>query len=76
MCEDVVELGETLLAIAPRSSNVTGAVAQTFTQAAQACARECGQHSDAHCQECASVLQQATQSVQQLSSMGSQQVAR
>lgn len=67
MCEDVVELGETLLAIAPRSSQFTADVARTFQQAAQACAQECGKHSESHCQECASVLSQASQSVQQFS---------
>jgi len=73
LCEDVVEIGETLLAVAPRSSRLTPDVARTFAQAAQACAQECGQHSDSHCQECASVLSQAAQSAQQLSSMGVQQ---
>jgi hypothetical protein len=72
-CEDVVELGETLLAITPRSSPFTPTVAQTFVQAAQACAQECGQHGASHCQECASVLEQTIPSVQQLSGSSWQQ---
>jgi len=70
MCEDVVELGEALLAVAPRSSWYTSDLARTFAQAAQACAQECGQHSQSHCQECASILPQAAQSAQQLSMQG------
>jgi phosphoserine phosphatase len=73
MCEDVVELGEALLALTPRSSRFTADLARTFSQAAQACAQECGAHSHSHCQECASLLPQAAQSVQQLSTMGGQQ---
>lgn len=74
LCEDVVELGETLQAVAPRSSRFTADIARTFEQAAQACAQECGQHAESHCQECASVLRQTAQSVRQLSSMGGQQM--
>jgi len=66
-CEDVVELGEALLAIAPRSSPYTADLVRAFERAARACAQECGQHGHAHCQECASVLPQAAQSVRQLS---------
>jgi hypothetical protein len=74
LCEDVVELGEALLAIAPRSSPYTADLAQAFERAAQQCAQECGKHAHAHCQECAAVLPQAAQSVQQLSGSGSQQM--
>jgi len=76
MCEDVVELGKALLALAPRSSRFTADLAQTFSQAAQACAQECGQHHHSHCQECASLLPQAAQSAQQLSTMGGQQFSQ
>jgi len=64
-CEDVVEIGETLLALAPRNSRMTGEIARAFVQAAQACGQECGQHRESHCQECATVLDGAAQSVQQ-----------
>jgi len=67
LCEDVVEIGETLLAVAPRSSRFTSDLVQTFERAAQACAQECGQHAHSHCQECAAVLPQATQMARQLS---------
>lgn len=72
LCEDVVEIGETVLALGPRSSRFTAELAQTFERAAQACARECGMHSDSHCQECASVLPQAARMVRQLSAQGAQ----
>jgi len=77
LCEDVVEIGETLLALAPRTSRFTAELAQTFERAAQACAQECSMHSDSHCQECATVLPQTTQTVRQLSAQGGagQQVA-
>lgn len=66
LCEDVVELGEALLALAPRNSRYSHSVAQTFRQAAQACAQECGHHQHDHCQECAQVLPQVANSTQQL----------
>jgi hypothetical protein len=72
LCEDVVEIGETLLAVAPRSSRFTSDLVQTFERAAQACAQECGQHSHSHCQECAAVLPQAAQMARQLSTQGGQ----
>lgn len=66
LCEDVVEIGEAVLALGPRSSPFTAELVQTFERAAQACARECGQHSHSHCQECAAVLPQAAQIARQL----------
>ena len=71
-CEDVVEIGEALLALAPRSSRFTADVARAFEQAAQACAQECGRHRHAHCQDCASVLSETTPSVRQLSAVSGQ----
>ena len=70
LCEDVVEIGETVLALGPRSSRFTAELVQTFERAAQACAQECGQHSHSHCQECATVLPQAAQIARQLSAQG------
>jgi hypothetical protein len=66
-CEDVIELGETALALTPRQSQFAPSTLQTFAQAAEACAQECGQHRDAHCRECAQVLPQAAQAARQLS---------
>lgn len=37
-----------------------------LVEAANACARECVQHSHGHCQECAEVLSRAAQSAQQM----------
>lgn len=70
LCEDVVEIGEAVLALGPRSSRFTGELVQTFERAAQACAQECGKHSHSHCQECAAVLPQAAQIAQQLATQG------
>lgn len=72
LCEDVVELGETVLATVPRTSRFSNEVVQTFQQAAQACAQECSRHQASHCQECASVLQQTLSEVQQLTMAGQQ----
>jgi len=66
LCEDVAELGETVLALAPRNSRYTQSVLQAFQQAIQACAQECGRHQAMHCQECAQVLSQVTRATQQL----------
>lgn len=66
LCEDVAELGETVLALAPRNSRFTQPVVQSFQQALQACAQECGRHQHAHCQECAQVLSQVSNATQQL----------
>jgi len=72
LCEDVVEIGEALLAVGPRTSRFTPELAQTFERAAQICAQECGMHSKSHCQECAAVLPQTAQQVRQLSAQGGQ----
>lgn len=72
-CEDVIELGQTVLALTPQQSRFAPSVLELFAQAAEACAQECGQHQDAHCQECAQVLPQAAQAARQLSGMIGQQ---
>jgi hypothetical protein len=76
LCEDVAELGETVLALAPRNSYFTQPLVQTFQQALQACAQECGRHQHAHCQECAQVLSQVSQATQQLAQPPVQQGMR
>lgn len=73
LCEDVAELGETALALAPRNSRYTQSVLQAFQGALQACAQECGRHQHAHCQECAQVLSQVTRAVQPLQQQPQQQ---
>lgn len=66
LCEDVVELGEAVLALAPRNSRFSQSVVQPFQQAVQACGQECSSHQASHCQECAQVLSQVANSTQQL----------
>ena len=74
-CEDVSELGETVLALQPRRSPYAQSVLSTFLQAAQQCAQECSKHSHSHCQECAQVLGNTITDTQQLlSSFGQQGV--
>lgn len=72
LCEDVVELGETVLATVPRSSRYSDQIVQAFQRAAQECARECGRHQSSHCQECASTLPQAVSATRELTSFGQQ----
>ena len=65
LCEDVTEIGEAAIALLPKNSRFAGSILQTFQQAVQACAKECGQHDRSHCQECAQVLGQTMQEIQQ-----------
>ena len=69
LCEDVSELGETAITLIPRKSRFAHQHLQVLQQALQACAQECSQHHHAHCQECAEVLPQTIQSIQQFESM-------
>ena len=73
LCEDVSELGETALRLIPRNSRHTQQHLQTLQQALQACAQECSQHHHSHCQECAEVLPQTIQSIQQYTDLFQQQ---
>jgi hypothetical protein len=66
LCEDVSELGETALALAPRQSRYADRVTDAFMDAAQACAQECGNHQREHCQDCATTLSQTLQQAQAL----------
>ncbi len=66
LCEDVSELGEASQVLLSRKSNYSTPVVQTLAQAMQACAQECSRHTQAHCQDCASVLGQSINTVQQL----------
>jgi hypothetical protein len=65
LCHDVTEIGETALAMVPRNSRYGQSILQTLQQAVQACAQECGQHDRDHCQECARVLGDTIQTIQQ-----------
>lgn len=73
LCHDVTEIGETALAMVPRDSRYGQSILQTLQQAVQACAQECGQHDRDHCQECARVLGDTMQTLQQ--GMGAMQGA-
>lgn len=65
LCHDVTEIGETALALVPRNSRYGQSILQTLQQAVQACAQECAQHDRDHCQECARVLGNTMQTIQQ-----------
>jgi primosomal replication protein N len=65
LCNDVSELGQVAQVLLTRKSQFSQPVVQNLVQAMRACAQECSQHRHAHCQDCASVLGQAMQSVQQ-----------
>lgn len=65
LCEDVAELGETATVLLPRNSRHAWPVLGTLERAIQACRQECGQHGHAHCQECAAVLGDVQNALQQ-----------
>lgn len=70
LCEDVSEISEASQVLLTRKSNYSTSVLQTLEQAMQACAQECGQHNRGHCQDCATVLGQALNSISQLTGSG------
>lgn len=72
-CRDVVDVASACLRLFSRNSIYQQQLGDAFITAANACAQECAQHSHSHCQECASILQQATNSVQQLTGGMAQQ---
>lgn len=65
MCEDVTELGEAALSLVPRDSRYGQQVLGMFQEAATDCAMECSRHPAGHCQECATVLEQSVNAIQQ-----------
>ena len=66
MCRDVVDLAELNFKFLARDSVFGSEVATTFVEAATECAQECSRHSHPHCQECARVLDQSVQSVNEM----------
>lgn len=76
LCEDVAELGETVLALSSRNSRYAESVAQSLEQAIQACGRECGRHQANHCQECARVLGQTATQMRSLTQSTAQMATR
>lgn len=73
LCRDVSELGETAFTLLSRNSRYIQQHLQILQQALQICAQECSQHHHAHCQECAEVLPQTAQSIQQYLELSQQQ---
>lgn len=80
LCEDVSEIGEASQVLLTRRSDHSVPTLQLFEQAMAACAQECSRHSDAHCQDCASVLGQSMNAIQRLTGatqqMGQQGMAQ
>jgi len=72
LCRDVSEFGRTTLALMARNSPYAQTAADAFLNVANACAQECSRHQQAHCQDCAQTLGQATEAVQQYLSSGQQ----
>lgn len=71
LCRDVVDVAALNFKLISRDSVFGPELAEVFVQVADECAQECARHSEVHCQECAQVLNQTIQSVQEmLSSFG------
>jgi hypothetical protein len=64
LCRDVSDIAGVNHKFVARNSQFRGDVAQAFVRAARECAQECAQHSDAHCQDCAQVLNRVTQEIE------------
>jgi hypothetical protein len=64
LCRDVADLAGINQKFLARDSIFGQEAAAVFQRAARECAQECAQHSDAHCQECAQVLERAAQSTE------------
>lgn len=77
LCRDVADLGALNIQLLARDSVFGPEVAEVFAQAAEACAQECAQHPQKHCQECAEVLPRAARSTRKmLASFGGGQGTR
>lgn len=73
LCRDVADVAALNIQLMGRDSRFGLKFAEPFATIAQACAEECSQHPQAHCQECARVLRQAADSTwQMLGSFGYQ----
>lgn len=66
LCRDVADIASLNARFIARDSAAGPELAEVFTRFAQECARECARHPHGHCQDCARVLGQAVQSVQQM----------
>lgn len=65
-CRDVADIASLNARFIARDSAYGPELAQSFISVANACAQECARHQHDHCQDCARVLGQATQTVQRM----------
>lgn len=66
LCRDVADLASLHARFMARGSNYSPDLAETCAAACEACAEECSQHDDDHCQVCADVLQECAESCRQM----------
>lgn len=66
LCRDVADLAEMNVKFMTRDSAFGPDLVDVFVQAADACARECAQHSHSHCQECVDVLSRSIVSAEEM----------
>lgn len=66
LCRDVADLATLNMQLLTRDSVFGAQVAEVFAEAAEACARECAQHPQKHCQECAEVLPRAARTTRKM----------
>jgi hypothetical protein len=76
LCRDVADLATLNIQLLSRDSVFGPEAAEVFALAAEACAQECAQHEQRHCQECAEELGRAARSTRKmLGSLGMAQRA-
>lgn len=74
LCRDVADLATLNIQLLSRDSVFGPEAAEIFALAAEACAQECAQHEQRHCQECAEELDRAARSTRKmLGSLGTGQ---
>jgi len=66
LCRDVADIASLNARFVARDSAYGPELARSFVSVASACAQECARHQHGHCQDCARVLGQATQTVQRM----------
>lgn len=76
LCRDVADLATLNIQLLSRDSVFGPEAAEIFALAAEACAQECAQHEQRHCQDCAEELNRAARSTRKmLGSLGTAQRA-
>lgn len=66
LCRDVADIASQNARFIARDSSFGPDLAQLFVSVAEECAQECARHPHGHCQDCARVLRQASQTTQRL----------